>query len=510
VCNGPAAVNCSGGTAIYGTAGQWKGSQMQSQSETVLNQGVTFGYGDGFNRLTSRTVTSGTLQNYTYAYDRYGNRVSQTPLQGGYTFNPTINPVNNQITTSGYTYDAAGNMLNDGVHSYQYDAEGNLVQVDGGSTAKYVYDVFNQRVHVQTASATTEYIYDYAGRRVSGWLSPNNYGNQGRIYWDGQQIGFRSSDGTNFDHQDILGTERLRTTYSGAVGATYQSLPWGDGYTATVNNSGADQDNLHFAGLERDAESGTEHAQFRNYASAQGRWLVPDSYLGSYDLTNPQSMNRYAYVLNNPTTFIDPSGMCDPDQESDDPCPAPVNPVNPNPPPVGCIAYGTEGCIPAPCGSPNGCDGPAPGTPGTPTASPVIDNKAMQSCLNSFYNSIAGKAVNFFSAGSMIWGPNPFGHFVDNSLEIGSKILAVKAGQAAGTAAVSTLVGQSSIASPLNTLAKWAADLTEAGAETLGLPVLAGATSIDIAAHVACGYAGNSQASQGVVDVTSDPSNTMY
>ena len=110
----------------------------------------------------------------------------------------------------------------------------------------------------------------------------------------------------------------------------------------------------------------------------------------------------------------------------------------------------------------------------------------------------------------MIWGPNPLGHFVDNSLEIGSKFLAVKAGQAAGAAAVTTLVGQSSIASPLNTLANWAADLTEAGAETLGLPVLAGATSIDIAAHVACGYAGNSQASQGAVDVTSDPSNAMY
>ena len=65
VCNGPAALNCSGGTARYGTASQWKGSQMQFQSDTVLNQQVTFGYGDGFNRLTSRTATSGTQQNYT-------------------------------------------------------------------------------------------------------------------------------------------------------------------------------------------------------------------------------------------------------------------------------------------------------------------------------------------------------------------------------------------------------------------------------------------------------------
>jgi RHS repeat-associated protein len=71
-----------------------------------------------------------------------------------------------------------------------------------------------------------------------------------------------------------------------------------------------DQDSEHYAGLERDAESGTEHAQFRNYASAQGRWLSPDPYMGSYDLTNPQSMNRYAYVLNNPMSFLDPSGLC--------------------------------------------------------------------------------------------------------------------------------------------------------------------------------------------------------
>jgi RHS repeat-associated protein len=310
VCNGPAAPSCSGGTQIYGTAAQWKGAQMQYLSDTLLNQQITYGYGDGFNRLTSQTVTFGTLQNYTYAYDRYGNRVSQTALQGGYNFNPTINPANNQITTSGYAYDAAGNMTNDTVHRYTYDAEGNITAVDGGATAQYVYDVFNHRVHVQTPSATTEYIYDYAGRRISSWLSPNNTGVEGRIYWDGQQVAYRSSDGTTyFDHQDTLGTERMRTSYAGSVGASYKSLPWADGYTATVNNGGADQDNLHFAGLERDAESGTEHAQFRNYASAQGRWLAPDPYLGSYDPTNPQSMNRYAYALNNPTSAIDPSGL---------------------------------------------------------------------------------------------------------------------------------------------------------------------------------------------------------
>jgi RHS repeat-associated protein len=310
VCNGQAAAYCSGGTQIYGTTSQWNGSRLQQQSDTVLNQAVSYGYGDGFNRLTSRTVTSGTPQNYTYTYDLSGNRLSQTPLQGGFTFNAAYSTTTNQITTSGYTYDAAGNMTNDAFHSYKYDAEGNILQVDGGTTAQYVYDVFNRRIHVQTPSATTEYIYDYAGRRISSWLSPNNTGNEGRIYWDGQQIGYRSSDRTTyFEHQDTLGAERLRSTFSGGVGSSYFSLPWGDGYTATLYTSGADQDKEHFAGTEHDAESDTEHAQFRNYTSAQGRWLAPDSYMGSYDLTNPQSLNRYAYVLNNPVTFTDPSGL---------------------------------------------------------------------------------------------------------------------------------------------------------------------------------------------------------
>ena len=53
----------------------------------------------------------------------------------------------------------------------------------------------------------------------------------------------------------------------------------------------------------------SEHAQFRQYSFLQGRWLAPDPYMGSYDLSNPQSMNRYAYVLNNPLSFIDPTGL---------------------------------------------------------------------------------------------------------------------------------------------------------------------------------------------------------
>ncbi len=160
----------------------------------------------------------------------------------------------------------------------------------------------------------------------------------------------------------------MRTLYDGSVGASYQSLPWGDGYTATVNNSYAGLDSLDFAGLERDVQSttnpeeDTEHAQFRNYAPAQGRWLSSDRYLGSYDFANPQSLNRYAYVLNNPTSFTDPSGLlnckfgpCAPLAPGcDDGCP-PASPPSPSSGDPGCWSCG---------GTPGGGGGGGGGQPG--------------------------------------------------------------------------------------------------------------------------------------------------
>jgi hypothetical protein len=61
--------------------------------------------------------------------------------------------------------------------------------------------------------------------------------------------------------------------------------------------------------------------------------MSPDPYYGSYDFSNPQSFNRYAYVENDPLSYIDPIGLvlCDygtnedgseeyGDEETDDDC----------------------------------------------------------------------------------------------------------------------------------------------------------------------------------------------
>jgi RHS repeat-associated protein len=317
VCSGAAAFNCS--PQLYGFAlTAQKGTQVTGIDD--YDHGVGFQY-DQLNRLKSSTFTNaGTFagDSFLYSYDRYGNRTAQTATAGsGPQPQFTVNPANNQITTSGYQYDGAGNMTNDGLHQYTYDAEGNILTVaaeGGGIAATYTYDAQNRRVRSAVSGTTTDHLYDYAGRKVSDWIDPaaGNFGleYEGRVYWGNRQIAFRASqDGTfYFDHQDWEGTERLRTNYLGQAAQRYSSLPWGDGSTPAVDGTNAAQDNAFFAGTDFDPESGTDHAQFRNYSQTQGRWLAPDPYDGSYDPTNPQSFNRYIYAQNNPIVFTDPSG----------------------------------------------------------------------------------------------------------------------------------------------------------------------------------------------------------
>lgn len=109
-----------------------------------------------------------------------------------------------------------------------------------------------------------------------------------------------ASNTTSFYSGDQAGTERVRTTVTAAIDDTCMSMAHGD------NESCAGVP-LRFAGSEPDSEPGLDHALARYYGSSTGRFLSPDPHSG--DVTNPQSMNRYAYALNNPESFIDPMGQ---------------------------------------------------------------------------------------------------------------------------------------------------------------------------------------------------------
>jgi RHS repeat-associated protein len=108
-------------------------------------------------------------------------------------------------------------------------------------------------------------------------------------------------------HTDRLGSTTFVTDETGATIQKTIYYPWGQAWAT----AGTVKDE-RFASMEqRDAQTGNDPTVFRMYNPRLYRWLSPDPLAGS--ILNPQSLNRYAYVLNNPVNVIDPLGLdfCD-------------------------------------------------------------------------------------------------------------------------------------------------------------------------------------------------------
>jgi RHS repeat-associated protein len=85
------------------------------------------------------------------------------------------------------------------------------------------------------------------------------------------------------------------TDHTGLVLERWDHYPFGEEWV-----SGLAGDRYRYTGHLRDQETGNDYAGARFYSNARGRWLSVDPVLG--DMSNPQRLNRYAYVLNDPVT----------------------------------------------------------------------------------------------------------------------------------------------------------------------------------------------------------------
>lgn len=310
------------------------------QSQTIVVPGTTFVQTytyDDLNRLKSATEAANSVQSWTqnYSYDRFGNRT----FAAGTTLpaisppndvinNPSISQANNRISTAGYEYDAAGNLKCDpehpcvsGVAYYVYNAENRVRSVNGGSGAggaSYFYDGNGRRVKKVLGGAspsTTIFVYDDDGTLIAE-------------YSDAAQP--PSSGGTNYITIDNLGTPRVITDQNAGVKGRHDYLPFGEEIAGTVGNRSttagyppADTLRQKFTGKERD-ETGLDFFNARYYVAKFGRFMSPDyiegnpgTFLTSPDvssalpyasLLNPQTINLYAYVGNNPLSYADPTG----------------------------------------------------------------------------------------------------------------------------------------------------------------------------------------------------------
>jgi RHS repeat-associated protein len=90
-----------------------------------------------------------------------------------------------------------------------------------------------------------------------------------------------------------------------------EELNVGVGGRSATNKYSATTDNVRqkFTGYEKDDETGLDFAEARYYNNLHGRFTAVDPMLASGKSADPQTFNRYAYVSNNPTNSIDPTGM---------------------------------------------------------------------------------------------------------------------------------------------------------------------------------------------------------
>jgi RHS repeat-associated protein len=116
---------------------------------------------------------------------------------------------------------------------------------------------------------------------------------------------------------DHLGTPRIIVDQTGSLAGVrrHDYLPFGEelfagtgGRTVAMGYT-SDGVRQQFTLEERDNETGLDYFGARYYASMQGRFTSPDPFGGSGLVSVPQSWNKYAYCLNRPFVFTDPSGM---------------------------------------------------------------------------------------------------------------------------------------------------------------------------------------------------------
>jgi RHS repeat-associated protein len=126
----------------------------------------------------------------------------------------------------------------------------------------------------------------------------------------GKHIGTQSSSGVGaFYVEDALGSSRVLTTTAGVVCYDADFTPYG-GEQAYTNSC---PQNYKFEGKERDTETGNDDFGARYYNNRFGRWLSADwsnvpVAVPYANLSNPQTLNLYSMVADDPESFADLDG----------------------------------------------------------------------------------------------------------------------------------------------------------------------------------------------------------
>jgi RHS repeat-associated protein len=292
-------------------------SQRQCYSYDALHR-LTRGFTTGATTCNNNpnTVGSGPFDE-TYTYQdvlggRGGNLTSKAGV-GNYTYGvaqaadcPEGALVKaNAVVAAGsnylfYCYDQNGSLRRRKVGSnitatYGYDAENRLTSVSGAAAASFVYDGDGNRVKTTFGSTTTVYV---------GNIYERDNGSTVRKYYyaGGVRVAMRTGGQIYYLLGDHLGGTNVTANSSGVQISKLLYRPWGE----TRFSSGTTPTTWRFTGQREDATIGLYYFNARYLDPQLGRFTQADTIVP--EPGDPQALNRYAYVLNNPVKFVDSSG----------------------------------------------------------------------------------------------------------------------------------------------------------------------------------------------------------
>ncbi len=345
------------GEMLYNVLGQVIDRYLGSPSG-VIRQKYTYSAGENFRLTALRSgVSPGytNLQNITYTYDdagnvltiadaaAYGGSQTQTFSYDGLNRLLTAQATGGSYGTYGqrsYQYGAAGNITSfdgtafyyqDAAHQhavthvggtaagnqkYWYDPNGNATRrINGSSDINLTYDAEN-RLTGMSGSVTASYVYDGDGKRVKETISGVTRVFVGDYYEvdngvvkkyyaaGGARVALNSGGTTYYLLSDHLGSTATTSNSSGVRATELRYFPHG----GARYNPGGQVTTYRFTGQRWDSGTALYFYGARWLDPVIGRFIQPDTIVP--DPGDPQSLNRYSYVLNNPLRFNDPTGHC--------------------------------------------------------------------------------------------------------------------------------------------------------------------------------------------------------
>jgi RHS repeat-associated protein len=205
-----------------------------------------------------------------------------------------------QVNGQSYTYDNNGNLLNDGSRTFTYDTENRLTSVVSGAvTTTFEYNGDGDRYAQTVNGVTTDYVLDPVG--LAQVLMETTSG-QSKHYLPGLAQ-YDATNGWQYVTSDRVGSVRLLVKPNGEVALSQSFDPFGN----VLGRTGAGQSVFGYTGEQTDP-TGLVFLRARYYDPRVGRFLTADSIVP--DPLSSMGWNRYAYVGNNSTNYVDPSGRC--------------------------------------------------------------------------------------------------------------------------------------------------------------------------------------------------------